>query len=157
MTGWDEIKAALERGEQAIAELHHKQFQAELRIASLRDENDKLYKLTGYMRGLLQGTEPMITHDRITLTTPDQPVVFAHLLGISCSVCAPASMTGAAVERFADEHGPPASKGRWLVINKATLGMGSATPNPCNQVAGRTHWFLLSEEASMASRGSDGD
>ena len=93
----------------------------------------------------------MITHDHITLTTPDQPVVFAHLLGISCSICAPATLTGAHIERFANERGPPPSKGRWRVIDKATLGMGTPTPNRCNQVDGRLHWFLLSEEASMAA------
>jgi hypothetical protein len=72
---------------------------------------------------------------------------FAYLLGVSCSVCAPANMTASEVERFANAEGPPPSKGRWHVVDKSTVGLGTPTPNRCNQVDGRLHWFLLSEEA----------
>lgn len=93
----------------------------------------------------------MIRHDPITLTTPDAPVVFAELLGVSCSVCAPDTMTMAEVEAFANEHGPKSNFGKWVAVDKskigflAELGAASPTPNPCNQVAGRKHWFLLNE------------
>lgn len=89
----------------------------------------------------------MISHDTISLTTPDT-FVFVRISGISCSICAPASMTASDVERFANEQGPPPSEGRWFLIDKATLGMGTPTPNRCNQVDGRMHWFLLSKEAT---------
>lgn len=93
----------------------------------------------------------MIVHDVITLVTPDAPVVFAKLLGLSCSVCAPETMTMAEVEAFANEHGPKPDSGKWVAVDKSKLrfldglGLSAPTPNPCNQVAGRKHWFLLNE------------
>ena len=85
----------------------------------------------------------MIRHDRINLTTPDAPVVFASLHRISCSVCAPDTTSEAAVVAFANAEQPEC---RWRAVDKSTLGLGTPTPNLCNQVAGRLHWFLLSEE-----------
>jgi hypothetical protein len=82
-----------------------------------------------------------ISHNRISLTTPDAPVVFASLHGFSCSVCAPDTLSEAQVVAFANAERP---KTRWRAVDKSTLGLGSATPNPCNQVAGRLHWFLVS-------------
>jgi hypothetical protein len=68
--------------------------------------------------------------------------VFAELGGFTCSVCAPDDMDAAAVEAFAAaELGTPI--GGWEAVDKAAIGMGSATPNPCNSAAGRKHWFLL--------------
>jgi hypothetical protein len=93
----------------------------------------------------------MIVHDTITLLTPDAPVVFADLAGLSCSVCAPDAMTASEVEAFANAHGPKSNFGKWVTVDKSKLGflrevgLGQATPNPCNQVAGRKHWFLLNE------------
>jgi len=85
----------------------------------------------------------VITHDYITLTTPDEPVVFASLWDFSCSVCAPDTMTEAQVVAFANIfHAGPRGR-RWQAVDKSTLGFGSPTPNPCNQVAGRQHWFLM--------------
>jgi len=88
-----------------------------------------------------------IIHDRLDLAACSQAVTFAHLLGISCSVCAPAMMTAEEVEAFADKDRPWRSGGgRWRVVDKATIGLGSHTPNPCNHAAGRLHWFLLSSD-----------
>lgn len=88
----------------------------------------------------------MIIHDTITLTAPDAPVVFAELAGMTCSICAPDTMTAAEVERFANnDHGPKSNFGKWVTVDKSKLGLGQPTPNPCNQVAGRRHWFLLNE------------
>lgn len=88
-----------------------------------------------------------IIHDKIDLVTCSQAVTFANLLGISCSVCAPEGMSAAAVEAFADADVPWRSGGgRWRVVDKATIGLGSHTPNPCNHCAGRLHWFLLSTD-----------
>ena len=86
-----------------------------------------------------------IIHEKITLATPDPPVIFASLLGISCSVCAPDSMTAVEIEAFANREGPMPSAGRWIVVDKGQPGFGTHAPNPCNQVAGRQHWFLLNE------------
>ena len=85
-----------------------------------------------------------ISHEKIDLRTPDAPVVFSSLLDVSCSVCAPDHMTEHEVTRFANAEGPAAHGGAWIAVDKSTLGMGTPTPNPCNQVAGRRHWFFLS-------------
>lgn len=87
----------------------------------------------------------MIVHDVISLITPDAPVVFAQLGGMTCSICAPDAMSAADVEAFANDHGPPSNFGKWVAVDKSKLGLGQPTPNPCNQVAGRKHWFLLNE------------
>jgi hypothetical protein len=69
-----------------------------------------------------------ISHDRITLTTPDQPVVFASPLGFSCSVCAPDAMTEAEVAAFPNREGPKPSVGESIAVEKA--GSGSASQRP---------------------------
>jgi hypothetical protein len=85
----------------------------------------------------------MISHHKINLTSPDAPVVFASFPGFHCSVCAPDAMSEADVVAFANEAAPQA---RWKAVDKSTLGLGTPTPNPCNQVAGRRHWFLIRED-----------
>lgn len=88
----------------------------------------------------------MITHERITLTTPDAPIVFARLYDISCSICAPTTMTKDQIEAYANEHGPLSLElGPWRVFDVFAITHNTHTPNPCNQVDGRAHWFLLSE------------
>lgn len=87
----------------------------------------------------------MIVHGKIALTSPDSPVVFAELLGMSCSVCAPEAMTAPEVEAYANDLGPEPNFGKWVIVDKSKLGLGSPTPNPCNQIDGRRHWFLLNE------------
>ena len=86
-----------------------------------------------------------IQHGRITLTTPDESVIFATLLDISCSICAPDSMSEPEIAAFASRDTLPGVE--WVVVDKATLKLGTSTPNPCNQVAGRRHWFLMSRAA----------
>jgi hypothetical protein len=79
----------------------------------------------------------------------DQPVVFAALGGFTCSICAPNSMVKADVEAFAATQFP----GVWESIDKSKLGMGSATPNPCNMAPDRrTHWFMMWADAPDAGR-----
>ena len=87
----------------------------------------------------------MIRHDPITLITPDEPVIFTALLDISVSICAPATMTAAEIERYANMHALKSELGPWRVYDVAKITKGSSTPHPCNQVDGRTHWFLLAE------------
>jgi hypothetical protein len=82
-----------------------------------------------------------ITHERIALTERDPPVIFGTALhGIACSVCAPGSMSEAAVVAFMDAERPDQT---WRAVDLAALGLGERTPQPCNQVAGRRHWLLL--------------
>lgn len=90
----------------------------------------------------------MIVHDRITLNSPDDPVIFASLFDISCSICAPAAMMKAQIEAYANEHGPKSLLGPWRVVDAHHITHRSHTPNPCNQVDGRMHWFLLSEHTA---------
>lgn len=74
---------------------------------------------------------------------PGEAWIFASLGGFSCSVCAPRAMAAAEVEEFAAcELGEPL--GGWEAVDKSTIGLGDATPNPCNHAADRQHWFLLS-------------
>jgi hypothetical protein len=82
-----------------------------------------------------------IGHDHISLTALDAPFVFKTLHGVSCSVCAPDTMSEAQVVAFANAERP---KRRWRAADKSTFGLGLATPSPCSQVAGRLHWFLIS-------------
>lgn len=109
---------------------------------------DKLPTLSAWNRFMSWDEKHMtISHESITLTTPDAPVIFASLHGISCSVCAPSTMTESEVAEFANQDHPwPGLDGRWVVVDKSKLGLGTPTPNPCNQVDGRKHWFLLSDE-----------
>lgn len=70
----------------------------------------------------------------------NEPVVFAALGGFTCSICAPTRMTKVQVEEFAATQFP----GQWKSIDKSEFGMGSPTPNPCNQAPDRrTHWFMM--------------
>ena len=70
----------------------------------------------------------------------DEPVVFAALGGFTCSICAPNSMTKLEIEAFAATQFP----GVWRSIDKSEMGMGSPTPNPCNQAPDRrTHHFMM--------------
>jgi len=74
----------------------------------------------------------------------DPPFVFAHLPAVSCSVCAPRGTTRAEVEAFALEQHPLRYM-TWHAVDKSLLGIGSPTPNPCNEHQfARIHWFLLS-------------
>jgi hypothetical protein len=72
-------------------------------------------------------------------------VVFAALGGFTCSICAPNTMTQAEVEAFAEtQSSMPAHE--WQCIDKSKLGLGSPTPNACNQEPDtRKHWFLISD------------
>lgn len=82
----------------------------------------------------------MISHDCMTLE-PDKPFVFADLLGMTCSICAPASWLAMEVEAFA---GKKFRSSGWRSIDKSKMGLGSPTPNPCNVAgAGRLHHFLM--------------
>jgi hypothetical protein len=93
----------------------------------------------------------VIVHDSITLVSADAPVVFAELAGVSCSICAPETMTMEQIEAYANEHGPRTNFGLWVAVDKSKIaGFGGPTPNPCNQVAGRKHWFLLNEPNAAA-------
>jgi hypothetical protein len=75
---------------------------------------------------------------------PDSPeaFVFADLLGMFCSVCAPNYWRKDRVELFA--CATMESDG-WLAVDKAAIGLGgSSTPNPCNHAPGkRLHHFLM--------------
>lgn len=82
----------------------------------------------------------MLRHDRIGMA-PDEPVIFAFFPGFSCSICAPDRMTEADIVAFADQK--TLDGYTWRIVDKSTIGLGSPTPNPCNQVDGRRHWFLL--------------
>jgi hypothetical protein len=95
----------------------------------------------------------MISHDHITLNSPDDPVIFAGLFDISCSICAPGGMTRDQIEVYANEHGPKSEFGPWRVFDAAIITKSNRhTPNPCNQVDGRMHWFLLSEMVKRANQ-----
>jgi hypothetical protein len=70
----------------------------------------------------------------------DDPVVFAALGGFTCSICAPRKMTAVEVADFAATKFP----GRWASVDKSEFGMGSPTPNPCNQAPERRmHHFMM--------------
>jgi hypothetical protein len=86
----------------------------------------------------------MIVHPKLA-HPGDRAVVFAHLPGISCSVCAPASMTAEEVEAFAlAEHLPP-NDAVWKATDISEVLPGHApTPTPCNiEPEGRRHWLLM--------------
>ena len=77
---------------------------------------------------------------------PGKPFIFASLMTVSCSVCAPCSMSQADVEQFAESVEPGVE---WHAIDKSKppLSIGEPTPHPCNiDPAGRQHWFLMSAE-----------
>jgi hypothetical protein len=76
--------------------------------------------------------------------TADAPVVYAELAGMTCSICAPIAMAAAEVEAFANDN-VDCNFGKWVTVNKAKLGLGAPTPNPCDCHGDRLHWFLLSE------------
>ena len=88
-----------------------------------------------------------ISHDH-SAKIDGGPFVFAALGGFTCSICAPAWMTVTEVEAFAGKEVGDMPEHEWHAVNKAELGMGSPTPNPCNQAPNRRlHWFLLCEVA----------
>jgi hypothetical protein len=81
-----------------------------------------------------------ISHPDIESIKPDRAFIYVALGGFTCSICAPSSWTKEEVEEFAE-----AGMGTdgWQAVDKATLGLGSSTPNPCNQYPGRQHWFMV--------------
>jgi hypothetical protein len=72
----------------------------------------------------------------------DRPFVFAALARVSCSICAPRSMSKEEVEAFAAKEVPDAM-GEWKAVDKSKIGLGGPSPGPCNIEARRLHWFLL--------------
>ena len=87
-----------------------------------------------------------IMHDPVA--TPKGAFVFAQLDPISCSICAPSTMTQAGVERFAcDEIGDV--PGGWQAVDVKRIGARSSTPHECQHDPDRTHWFLLSGEVAQ--------
>ena len=87
-------------------------------------------------------------HDPVELIA-GKAFMFARLIGISCSICAPKDMPQAEVEAIALTFAEPDGD-RWIAVDKSKppISIGGPTPNPCNQdPAGRLHWFLLSEAA----------
>jgi hypothetical protein len=91
-----------------------------------------------------------IIHEPIDLAA-GKAFMFARLGGISCSICAPKEMTQSEVEAIALVFAEPDGD-RWIAVDKSKppLRIGEPTPNPCTQdPAGRLHWFLLSEAATM--------
>ena len=78
---------------------------------------------------------------------PTVAIVFAALGGFTCSICAPQEMAAHEVEAVAAREVGDMPEHAWRVVDKSKLGMGSSTPNPCNQAADRLHWFLLCEVA----------
>lgn len=91
----------------------------------------------------------MISHNGMKLPAGGA-VIFNKLGGFTCSICAPLAMTQAEVEAFATrELGEP--RGGWKAVDKSKIGIGTPTPNPCNQEsAERQHWFLLGGRQAAA-------
>jgi hypothetical protein len=85
----------------------------------------------------------MIIHGKIMLPGDCGPVLFAQLMNVSCSICAPATMAQADVEAFACTAAGPAQMGGWVSVDKSKAGIGDPTPNPCNVYPERKHWFLF--------------
>ena len=82
---------------------------------------------------------------------PDDPqlggaVMYANLVGMTCSVCAPLIMGQEEVEAAAMLLAEPRGEGPWRAIDKSQppLSMGAKTPSPCNVYPDRQHWFLVS-------------
>lgn len=85
----------------------------------------------------------MIVHPKID-RIHDGPFIFAHLMGFSCSVCAPTSMTKDQVEAFALAEITPTTDGIWRSVDKSQMALGQPTPHQCNiEPDERTHWFLV--------------
>jgi hypothetical protein len=93
--------------------------------------------------GCDEETDPMPPHDSVPLPPDCGPLVYADLAGWTCSICAPLAMGAEEVEAFATrELGEPI--GGWEAVDKSLMGLGEATPGPCNQApTDRRHWFLL--------------
>jgi hypothetical protein len=83
----------------------------------------------------------MPPHDSVPRPPNGGPVVYADLMGWACSICAPIAMTKDEVEAFAAHELEPI--GEWEAVDKALMGLGDPTPNPCNQSPDRRHWFLI--------------
>jgi len=81
-----------------------------------------------------------IIHDSIHDVGDDAGVVFNFFLDTFCSLCAPKAWTKEIVEKRVNDAMP--SEG-WEAVDKSTMGLGSPTPNPCNQYPDRQHWFLI--------------
>lgn len=72
-------------------------------------------------------------------------ILFASMVGFTCSICAPLAMTQAEVEAAATAMQPP-RLGPWRAVDKSKppISVGEPTPNPCSVYQGRQHWFLMS-------------
>lgn len=82
----------------------------------------------------------MISHGHHNDVGDDAGVIFSYFLDTFCSVCAPADWTKEKVEERVNKG--LMTEG-WEAIDKSTIGLGSATPNPCNQYPDRQHWFMV--------------
>lgn len=87
---------------------------------------------------------------------PDDPtlggaVVFASLMGFTCSICAPRLMGQEEVEAAAMILVEP-KLGPWRAVDKSLppISIGEPTPSPCNLYGDRQHWFLVSGTLSSA-------
>jgi hypothetical protein len=103
--------------------------------------------IAGRLRQLadkLEGACKMIVHPKMP-HPGDRAVVFAHLPGLSCSVCAPVSMSEAEVEAFALAEIPPPNDAIWKATDLSEEVPGlTKTPNPCNiEPDARRHWCLM--------------
>lgn len=77
-------------------------------------------------------------------TDEDDAFIFAELGGFTCSICAPLAWDKERIEGFAEANRPGGPSLPWVAVNKADLGLGGETPNPCNwEPKLRQHWFLL--------------
>lgn len=89
----------------------------------------------------------MTINHHILVADTDEAVVFAELFGFTCSICAPTSWTAGQVIEHAEREFPSKGEARWVAIDKSELGLGSPTPNPCNQYPEkRMHWFMMRGE-----------
>jgi hypothetical protein len=75
-----------------------------------------------------------------------EAIMFASLMRMTCSVCAPSSMEQKEVEAAAMIMLTP-KWGPWRAVDKSRppISIGEPTPNACNVYAGRQHWFLISD------------
>ena len=72
-------------------------------------------------------------------------VMFAELVGLTCSMCAPVIMGQEEVEAAAMLITSP-QLGAWRAVDKSQppISLGAKTPSPCNLYQDRQHWFLVS-------------
>lgn len=81
-----------------------------------------------------------ISHGEMHDVGDDAGVVFSFFLDTFCSLCAPSKWTVEVVEQKVNDAMPIDG---WKAVDKSTLGLGSPTPNPCNQYPDRKHWFMI--------------